>query len=184
MNTLTLLDTQISNCERCALRKSCNQPVAGISIGGATRLLFIGEYPEIGEDIEGEAFVDRAGYNFKQLVEQAKIKNYRLTYTVKCKPGVANLIETGVASCKSWLFEEINIIKPKIICTLGKLPLRILLDEKKSIRLEDFIGRTIPLGYTEAKLQPWYSTNYILNRGKKMREQTISLLETIYGILE
>lgn len=179
MNTLTLLDSSVTSCNRCPLYESCNQPVAGVTIGASPQVLFVGEYPEVGEDIEGEAFVDRAGYNFRSILKESKIQSYRLTYIVKCKPASPKDAETGADTCPNWLHEEIEIMKPKVVLTLGKLPARILTNQKKSMRLEDYIGRTMEIGNHKTKF--WYSVNYILNRGKSLRQQT---LEVINGILD
>lgn len=181
--TLPMLHQEIVECDRCILRKAASQVVPGCG-NNNPKIVFIAEHPEAGEDIEGEAFVDRAGYSFKTLVKSTKLFAHSyFTYLVKCKPAWP-LDDASIQCCKYWLWKEIQTTTPLIIATLGQIPTRILLKSKKSLKLSDVVGQLLSAEYTSAKIAPWYSINYLLNQGKAKELETTKWLETLYAMVE
>jgi uracil-DNA glycosylase family 4 len=56
-----------------------------------------------------------------------------------------------IKTCKSWLWQEMQVIQPKVIITLGKIPTELLL-KKKKIKMADLAGNFYVLDYFPAEL--------------------------------
>ena len=128
IDKLNILKQDYVNCHKCKLCESRTQVVFGNGNINCD-LMIIGQSPGRTEDLEGIPFVGDAGQILDSILKEAKIyrKQCYITNSLLCfvKPGIAP--ETGwVASCNSRLHAEIDIIKPKIIVTLGKNALQAL----------------------------------------------------------
>ena len=97
------------------------------------KLMFIGEAPGKDEDEQGRPFVDRSG----QLLNKALLlvgidrSEIFITNIVKCRPPNNRLPEPIEANtCKSiLLFNQIKIVRPQIICTLGSFAIQSLMQQ-------------------------------------------------------
>jgi len=88
----------------------------------------LGEAPGSNEDREGIPFVGLAGKRLDKLVELAGISknDCYLTNLCKCKPPAnRNPRKAEIRSCQGFLWREIRLVKPKIIITLGSVPLSL-----------------------------------------------------------
>jgi uracil-DNA glycosylase len=116
------LNIKMANCSGCVLRSGCKNVVPGEGSANA-KILFIGEGPGKKEDELGRPFVGSAG---KFLDEMLGIINLRreevyIANVVKCRPpGNRDPLPDEAASCWPWLMEQIKIIDPKLIVTLGR----------------------------------------------------------------
>lgn len=167
------------DCTSCPLRQTCNQVVwANGPID--PMFLFVGEYPQEGEDIEGEPFVDRQGYHFRKLIGKIAEQSC-FTYAVKCKPASPKQINDEVIdACAKHLYEDIRWLQPPYIITLGKIPTRLLLNLKKSFKLADYIGQKFASSHlSRGTVVPWYSLNTILNSGSDIQIRTAQQLEKL-----
>ena len=117
------LRDRILNCRRCHLRNYCRGPVPGDGPANA-KIMFIGEAPGRQEDIEGKPFVGAAGKLLTTLIEE--VLNLRrsqvyITNVVKCRPpNNRDPKPEEIEACSPYLNEEIRIIRPKCIITLGR----------------------------------------------------------------
>ncbi|KYK22983.1 DNA polymerase [Thermoplasmatales archaeon SG8-52-4] len=111
----------INKCKKCDLYKTRNKPVVGEgSID--SNILFIGEAPGHNEDISGKPFVGRAGKIFDELLSSIDMKrnDVFITNILKCRTqNNRNPFKGEIEACTKFLTDQINIIKPKIIVTLG-----------------------------------------------------------------
>lgn len=134
---LERLFNQYRNCTACPLgTQGRTQVVFGAGNPNA-KLMFIGEGPGAQEDIEGKPFVGRAGKLLTKIIEAmgfARSEVY-ISNTVKCRPpqNRAPLPEESSTCKQLLLFNEIKIIKPQIICTLGASATKAVLGEKALI---------------------------------------------------
>jgi DNA polymerase len=118
------LDKVIQNvikCTKCDLCKTRTNSVPGKG-NFQSDVIFVGEAPGKNEDKNGEPFIGIAGKKLSIALEEAKVSREEvyITNIVKCRPPnnrVPSTIER--TTCQKYLEEEINIIKPKIICLLG-----------------------------------------------------------------
>ncbi|HEV2192487.1 MAG TPA: uracil-DNA glycosylase [Nitrosopumilaceae archaeon] len=118
MDTLRL---QVISCTKCNLSKSRTNAVAGKGNYNA-EIMFIGEAPGRNEDLKGEPFVGMAGKILTEALEYAGLSrdDVFITNVVKCRPPNNRIpLEEEKNSCQQFLIDELDIIKPKIICILG-----------------------------------------------------------------
>jgi len=102
--------------------------------GPATaRIVFVGEAPGRQEDLRGEPFVGRAGQVFDQLLASIGLSrdDVYVTNLVKSRPFVGgppgrnrSPSQDEIAACTPWLREQLAIIRPTIVVTLGVLALK------------------------------------------------------------
>ena len=99
-------------------------------------LLFIGEGPGADEDATGRPFVGAAGKLLDKIIEAIGLKrgDVYITNVVKCRPPNNRKPTTEeIAACEPFMFREIDVVKPKVIVTLGATPLFSLLRVKEGI---------------------------------------------------
>jgi len=121
MEKLQLLKQQILNCKKCDLHKIRTNPVIGEGSPDAG-IMFIGEAPGFNEDKQGKPFVGRAGKIFDELLNSINLKREKIYITniLKCRPpNNRNPTQEEIKICSPYLNEQIDIIKPKVICCLG-----------------------------------------------------------------
>lgn len=125
--TLDDLAEQISNCTQCELRQHATAPVPGIGDIGAKYFL-IGEAPGAEEDKEGIPFIGMAGRRLDELLELAGIDKNDCYFTNACKcrpPKNSTPRKAYIRACYPWLLQELKLVKPKYIITLGAVPLSL-----------------------------------------------------------
>lgn len=89
----------------------------------AAKIVFIGEAPGRSEDEKGRPFVGAAGRILDDLLQKVGIERSQvyITNVAKCRPPSNRVPEEDeVAACKPYLDREIALIKPKVICILGR----------------------------------------------------------------
>jgi DNA polymerase len=123
-------------CTRCRLAEGRTQVVFGTGDPDAD-LMFVGEGPGAQEDLQGLPFVGRSG----QLLDRLVLEEMGLTRescyianVVKCRPpDNRDPKPDEIAACRPWLETQIDLIKPKVIVTLGNFSSKLLLDTKDGI---------------------------------------------------
>ena len=111
----------IKGC-RCSLKETATQAVAGDG-NPDTEIVFIGEAPGKQEDKEGRPFVGTAGKFLNEMLMEIGIrrKDVYITNIVKYRPPDNRDPEPKEKEdCIEWLYEELNLIKPKLIVFLGR----------------------------------------------------------------
>ncbi len=107
---------------KCRLRDTATQAVIGSGSPDA-KILFIGEAPGKKEDEQGIPFIGAAGKFLDELLTSIKLQreNIYITNIVKYRPPKnRDPSPEEIASCREWLIDEIHMINPKIIVTLGR----------------------------------------------------------------
>ncbi len=163
---LESLEMEALSCKRCGLSKGRNNVVFGTGNPEA-KLMFIGEGPGHDEDLQGLPFVGRAGGLLTKIIEAMglKRKDVYIANIVKCRPpGNRNPLPTEMLACEEYLVKQIDIIKPRIICALGKTAAQALLKTPTPIsRLRGNFAE-----YHGIKVMPTYHPAYLLrNPGEK-----------------
>lgn len=116
------LNKKMSVCSLCALRPGCTQVVPGEGPASA-EIMFIGEGPGKKEDKLGRPFVGAAGKFLDEMLSIINLKreDVYIANVVKCRPpGNRDPLPQEAAACWPWLLEQIKIIQPKLIVTLGR----------------------------------------------------------------
>jgi len=114
---------QVRNCRKCDLWKTRKNAVPGEGNPHA-EIMFVGEAPGENEDIEGKPFVGAAGKLLTKLITEVlglKREDVFITNVVKCRPPQnRDPTEEEMTACSPYLRMQIDIIKPKLIVTLGR----------------------------------------------------------------
>jgi len=130
-NELAKIADEIRNCRECKVNKS-GLPVPGEG-NSDTKIVFVGEAPGKKESETGRPFVGRAGKLLTQLLDSIRIKRERIFITspVKYYPGKRTPTTKEIQHGREHLVKQLNVIKPKIIVTLGNVALKALFPDKK-----------------------------------------------------
>lgn len=173
------LSKQILECQKCPNYKDmpCG-PVLGF---GNSKIMVIGECPGKDEALIGQPFIGMCGKFFdKAILANANIERDQLYITniQKCseREGKKNVPAKQIPTCINWLSKEIDILKPKLIITLGKLPAINLLKLKKSTSLGSIIGKVHK--YNSIDVIPAYHPSYCMMYNKGT-EETIDVFKRI-----
>lgn len=109
------------------------------------QVMFIGEGPGFNEDKQGEPFVGAAGKLLNELLQSAGLSRAEIyiANVVKCRPPNNRDPEPDeVETCKPFLFQQIDLIKPKLLCTLGRWSTETILERK--VGITKIRGQVIP----------------------------------------
>ena len=122
MSALSELNGQIARCQLCEIAKDRTKAVPGEGAEDAD-IMFIGEAPGWHEDQQGRPFVGPAGQFLDQLLTSIDLKRQQvyIANVIKCRPqGNRDPLPAEIHNCRSWLERQIEIIRPKMIVTLGR----------------------------------------------------------------
>lgn len=122
----------ICDCRNCPLAESRTKFVYGTGNPNAD-LMFVGEAPGRDEDLKGEPFVGRAGQLLDKILAAMKLsrKDVYIANVLKCRPpNNRDPLPEEIAECLPHLKEQIRIIRPKVLCALGRIAGQALLDTK------------------------------------------------------
>ena len=125
MSELSQLNMEIARCEGCELFRQRKQAVPGEGAEDAD-LLFIGEAPGWHEDQQGRPFVGPAGHFLEELLRSIGLRREEvyIANVIKCRPpSNRDPLPDEIKACRSWLDRQIELIKPKVIITLGRYSL-------------------------------------------------------------
>ena len=165
--TLQELKTSLHDCQRCKLAKQGRtQVVFGVGNEQAS-IMFVGEGPGFHEDKQGEPFVGAAGKVLNKLLESVGLsrEDIYIANVVKCRPPNNRDPEPDeVDTCKPFLMQQIQLIKPKLVCTLGNWATQTLLQKK--IGISKVRGQVIPL--QDFVLFPLFHPAAALHQGNLM----------------
>lgn len=126
---------EIKDCKNCGLGESRINFVFG-SGSADSKIMFIGEAPGRNEDLQGKPFVGQAGRILDELLSMIGFerKNVFIANVLKCRPPRNRDPQPEeINNCKNYLFRQIQIINPEIICTLGRHSTQLILKTDKSI---------------------------------------------------
>ncbi|MDR1989772.1 MAG: uracil-DNA glycosylase [Acidobacteriaceae bacterium] len=157
------------NCSRCKLHTlGRKQIVFGVGNPDAD-LMFVGEAPGSDEDLKGIPFVGRAGQLLTKIIEAIELTRDEvyIANVIKCRPPQNRNPEPDeVETCEPFLFQQIDVIKPKVVVALGTFAARALLRTLDPIsRLR---GRVFD--YRGAKLIPTFHPAFLLRNPAAKRE--------------
>jgi DNA polymerase len=152
---------EIGDCTRCKLHKGRSSIVFGEGDPKAA-VLFVGEGPGFEEDQQGRPFVGAAGQLLTDIIEKGmKIKRAEvyICNIVKCRPpNNRNPEPDEVEACIGFVKKQINVIKPKVIVTLGNVPTQNLLGTKQGITKM----RGVWQEYEGIPVMPTFHPSYLL----------------------
>lgn len=120
--TLAELEAEAKACRKCAQLAAGRTNVV-FGVGDAhSEVMFVGEAPGFYEDKQGIPFVGSAGKLLTQLLRSIGLErdSVYITNILKCRPpGNRNPSPEEILNCRGYLQRQIELIRPRIICTLG-----------------------------------------------------------------
>ena len=140
--TLDELKVSLTDCQKCRLSSGRTQVVFGVGNPHAD-IMFVGEGPGYYEDKQGEPFVGAAGKLLTELLESVGLsrKEIYIANVVKCRPpNNRNPQPDEIETCQPFLLEQIKLINPRLVCSLGNFATQTLLGQK--IGITKVRGRT------------------------------------------
>lgn len=157
---LESLRKDVLKCRRCGLSATRRNVVFGAGLEKA-KLMFVGEAPGEDEDAQALPFVGRAGQLLTKIIEAMGLKrqDVYIANILKCRPpNNRSPLPTEILACEENIRAQIEIIKPKVICTLGKFASQTLLRSAIPIsalrgKFQDFHG---------IKVMPTFHPAYLL----------------------
>ena len=137
-----------SNCQNCTLREARTNIVVDRGNPNA-KIMVIGEGPGENEDIQGAAFVGRAGKLFDEIIKSIGMDSNRdmlICNVVKCRPpGNRAPHDEEALSCFPFLKRQIDLVQPKIIILLGATALKRMDPSKKGFAMDEEAGKFFEL---------------------------------------
>jgi uracil-DNA glycosylase family 4 len=133
--TLSEVATEASTCTKCRLAEGRTQVVFGVGDPNAD-LMFVGEAPGFHEDKQGEPFVGAAGQLLTRMLVEIGLArdDVWICNVLKCRPpGNRDPLEDEIESCTPWLVEQISLIQPRVIVTLGNFATKYVLQTQQGI---------------------------------------------------
>ena len=149
--TLVEVAVEAADCTKCRLAEGRTQVVFGVGNADAD-VMFIGEAPGFHEDKQGEPFVGAAGHLLTRMLDEVLSVARHDVYianVIKCRPpGNRDPQEDEIESCTPWLVEQVSLIQPRVIVTLGNFATKFVLQTAQGItrmrgRAYPWHGRTV-----------------------------------------
>lgn len=124
------LERRCADCSACGLAATRKHVVFGVGARDS-QIMFVGEGPGAQEDLQGEPFVGAAGKfldDMLSVIDLYRDQNCYIANIVKCRPpGNRDPFEEEQEACIGYLYEQINLIKPKILVCLGRVAAKQLI---------------------------------------------------------
>ncbi|NQW17526.1 MAG: uracil-DNA glycosylase [Chloroflexi bacterium] len=121
-SSIASLSRDVLTCTRCTLSETRTNAVPGEG-SDFPGILFIGEGPGANEDQQGRPFVGRAGALLDELLAAVPLRreDVYITNVVKCRPPEnRDPLPDEVRACWPYLESQIQLLKPRVIATLGR----------------------------------------------------------------
>ena len=189
IDKLAAVQARVSVCTKCPnLASSRTQTVFGVGNPDAD-IMFVGEAPGADEDAQGEPFVGRAGQLLTKIIKAMGFTRAEvyIANILKCRPDVpagsfGNRAPTPreMQTCRPYLMEQIDIIKPKVIVALGAVAVEGLLGTRAPMRelrgrWDSFNGTPLMVTYHPAYLL----RNQSPSEKRKVWEDMMQVLERL-----
>jgi DNA polymerase len=126
LSELTDLYAEVKVCQKCILSQGRTNAVPGEGPEKAD-IMFIGEGPGFHEDRQGRPFVGAAGKYLEELLDKIGLnrEDVYITNVVKCRPpGNRDPQPEEITACKPYLDKQIDLIRPRLIVTLGRFSMQ------------------------------------------------------------
>lgn len=132
---LEQLRIEAESCTRCRLAETRTRVVFGTGRADS-ELMFVGEAPGFHEDQQGIPFVGRAGQLLDQLLDEVGIPRHTvyIANVLKCRPpNNRDPRDDEIDACKGYLRQQIRLIRPRVVVTLGNFATKLLLNTTTGI---------------------------------------------------
>lgn len=188
MSTLEKIHDRINSCTQCRLSKTRMNAVPGSGNPNAD-VMFIGEGPGKSEDKKGTPFVGAAGKFLDELLAEIGMNrdDVFITNVVKCRPPENRDPKSDeIAVCWKYLEEQVRIIKPKLIITLGRHAMNRFLPDLKISQAHGQEKRFKGVGTDMQVYFPMYHPAFALYNGsyREILKQDIRKVPKLLSMIE
>jgi uracil-DNA glycosylase len=153
------LFTTCRGCVRCPQLASTRQNVVFGAGNANADLMFVGEAPGKNEDAQGLPFVGQAGKLLDQLLSEIELERGEVfvANVLKCRPpGNRDPHPIEIDNCQGYLFDQVALIEPKVICTLGNFATKLLRGDQTGITRVHGRDEIMVIGTRAVRLLPLY----------------------------
>lgn len=184
-----LRDRHDSTCPHCTTATSHTRTVFGEGNPDAD-LMFVGEAPGEEEDRTGRPFVGRAGQKLDQMIQAMGLRreDVYIANVLKSRPPNNRApLQPEIDGCSPFLVEQIRIIQPRVIVTLGGPATKLMLNTTTGItRLRGIWAEYVdPSGEVRVPVMPTFHPAYLLrNYTPETRKQVWSDLQAVMQAIE
>ncbi len=170
-------------CTKCGLAETRTNVVFGEGDRSA-RLMIVGEAPGKNEDLQGEPFVGAAGHLLDELLAGIDITRPEvyIANVLKCRPPAnRDPRPDEIEACKPYLQDQIRMIGPEVVMTLGNFATKLLLRTETGItrlrgqRYDWWLGAT---------LIPTFHPAAALRGGERVKDQMREDFELVRSVLD
>jgi len=174
---------KILNCQECGLSQGRTNAVPGEGTLEAD-LMFVGEAPGRDEDIQGRPFVGRAGQLLTKIIHAMKFsrEDVYITNVVKCRPPENRTPRREeVERCKHYLLQQIQMINPRVIVTLGKVATDFFI--KSRMGMTSLRGQFHEFG--PIRIMPTFHPSYLIRNedNKKIKKMVWEDMKMVMAFL-
>jgi len=127
---------QAQQCVKCPQLASTRHTVVFGAGNADADLMFVGEAPGANEDKQGLPFVGHAGRLLHALLEEIGLarSDVFICNVLKCRPpGNRDPLPGEIDACQDYLFRQLELIEPRVVCTLGNFSTKLLTRSQRGI---------------------------------------------------
>src|ERR1700742_4056099 len=150
---------EASTCTRCPQLASTRTTVVFGSGNADADLMFVGEAPGANEDKQGLPFVGQAGRLVDTLLSEIGLTraDVFVVNVLKCRPpGNRDPLPQEIDSCQEYLFRQLELIEPRVVCTLGNFATKLLRADPLGITRLHGQAEVRRIGPRTVRLYPLY----------------------------
>jgi len=147
------------DCTRCPQLATTRTTVVFGAGNANADLMFVGEAPGANEDREGLPFVGQAGQLLNRLLGEIGLlrEDVFITNCLRCRPpGNRDPHPAEIENCQSWLLRTIELVEPRVICTLGNFATKLLRGDQTGITRVHGQDEVRTIGRRAVRLMPMY----------------------------
>jgi uracil-DNA glycosylase len=149
--------TEVRGCVRCSELAAARKNVVFGAGNADADLMFVGEAPGASEDEQGLPFVGRAGKLLETLLGEIGMTRAEvfIANTLKCRPpGNRDPLPVEIKNCHEYLYRQVELIQPKVICSLGNFSTKLLRGDPTGITRLHGQPEPLTLGRRTVRLYP------------------------------
>jgi uracil-DNA glycosylase family 4 len=148
---------QAQGCVRCSELAATRKSVVFGAGNANADLMFVGEAPGASEDEQGLPFVGRAGKLLATLLEEIGLQraDVFIANVLKCRPpGNRDPQPVEIENCREYLYRQVELIEPRVICTLGNFSTKLLRDDPTGITRLHGRSEVLSVGRRVVRIYP------------------------------
>jgi uracil-DNA glycosylase family 4 len=176
---------QTQACTLCPELADTRKNVVFGSGNADSDLMFVGEAPGASEDDQGIPFVGQAGKLLEKLLGEIGLQrnDVFIANVLKCRPpGNRDPLPLEIENCREYLYDQVQLIEPKVICTLGNFATKLLRDDPTGITKLHGQPELLAVGQRMVRLYPIFhpaAALYTPRMLQTLREDFVRLPELL-----